>query len=130
MRMVFPFCSSGGFAATSSTLFAPPPKIDQPPWVTLPCTCTVPSALPRISMFPEPLLTSTRAGAITENDRSNVADSADPFLAPCRGPATADALQRSEQMANPARMAKRRLFIGSMVPYLLGPPVRRYADRS
>src|SRR5260221_605238 len=54
MRIVLPLCSSGGFAATSSTFFAPPPNSDHPPGETFPCTCTLPSALQRVGKCGDP----------------------------------------------------------------------------
>src|SRR5215469_1278855 len=121
MRMVLPLCSSGGLAATSSTLFDPFPKIDQPPGVTLPWICTLPSALPRISTLPELLLTSSRTGAETEKLRSNVALSAGAV-------GKAKALPTA-QRRSPGTRASWRVLIKSFEPVRTGPPNGRYANQ-
>src|SRR5215469_12323258 len=121
MRMVLPLCSSGGLAATSSTLFDPFPKIDQPPGVTLPWMCTLPSALPRISTLPELLLTSSRTGAETENVRSNVALSTGVV-------GEAKALPTANRRS-PGTRVSWRVFSKSFEPVGTGPPKGRYADQ-
>src|SRR5208337_4891797 len=102
-----------------------PPKNDQPPGMTLPCTRTVPSALVlRISTFPDALPSSMRTGAETLNDRSKVA-----LSAASAGNAIAVKVAERESRI-PEKIVTRRVFMRSMAPGEPGPPDKRYADRA